>query len=226
MDGEQGGGLASSLTDLMTSLALIFVFLLVAQMHNTGQESESARERVRGRLADHIRRTKLPGVTLENDRHDPLTLLMVLPEELMGFQYGKADIPAPGKHVVRDLAEVLGLTLCDPGLRPVVASVVVEGHTDPRGGDRFNIGLSQERARSVAMEMLPSLNGSDAASTHSFDCVIDLLSATGRGQRDPIVVPAMTEADHARNRRVVFKIRVKSSEQRRVTAGIPAAVPR
>ena len=76
------------------------------------------------------------------------------------------------------------------------------------------------------MEMLPSLTGSDAASGYSFDCVIDLLSATGRGQRDPIVVPAVTEADHSRNRRVVFKIRVKSSEQRRVTAGIPAAAPR
>jgi outer membrane protein OmpA-like peptidoglycan-associated protein len=225
MDGEHGGGLASSLTDLMTSLALIFVFLLVAQMHNTSQESQTAREEVRRRLEEGLKGRALGShVRVENDPNDPLTLLMILPEELMRFEYAKEEIPLASKPIIGQLSGLLGSTLCDPTLRSAVASLVVEGHTDHRGDDSFNIQLSQKRAKNVVLEMLPVLEHAPGASSYSFDCVIDLLSATGRGRREPLVSEPTTEEEHARNRRVVFKIRVKSSEQRRVMAGIPSAV--
>ena len=49
-----GSGLASSMTDLMTSLAIIFILLLVASLNNTQQEGEQTRNDILLKLQEKL----------------------------------------------------------------------------------------------------------------------------------------------------------------------------
>jgi len=89
----------------------------------------------------------------------------------------------------------------------------VEGHTSSEGDEKANLRLSQARSISVVQESLDVLdNSSEANSLANHKCFLDFVSATGRGSAEPIEV--VGKEDRSLSRRVVFKIRVKSLEQR------------
>ena len=73
-------------------------------------------------------------------------------------------------------------------------SVVIEGHCDERGSDEYNRSLSERRCLSVR-EYLVSL-GIDGGRMHTISY----------GEDRPVVVNAVTEADHQKNRRAEFLI--------------------
>ena len=77
---------------------------------------------------------------------------------------------------------------------PEISSVEIEGHTDDRGGAEHNLTLSQRRAEAVRTWLIA--HGVSAAR----------LSARGYGLTRPLV-PNITPANRARNRRVQFTIR-------------------
>ena len=56
-------------------------------------------------------------------------------------------------------------------------------------------------------------------------CYLDKLSASGRGSSEP-VLDANNEEDRARSRRVQFKIRVRSLEQRQRQDNVDAETSR
>jgi outer membrane protein OmpA-like peptidoglycan-associated protein len=87
---------------------------------------------------------------------------------------------------------------------------VVEGHTDSSGTDEHNLKLSQERSLAVVQLTLDILGREEAEDRA---CFLDFLSANGRGSKEPIL-DANRNEDKDRSRRVVFKIRVRSVEQR------------
>ncbi len=90
---------------------------------------------------------------------------------------------------------------------------MVEGHTSSEGDEKANLRLSQARSISVVQESLDVLdNGSESNSLANHKCFLDFVSATGRGSAEPIEV--VGKEDRSLSRRVVFKIRVKSLEQR------------
>ena len=70
---------------------------------------------------------------------------------------------------------------------------IVQGHTDSRGNEEFNLKLSQNRAKSVADYLVS--RGVDAS----------LLSYEGYGSTQPIA-SNNTQEGRRKNRRVVFKI--------------------
>src|SRR5271170_3900883 len=94
--GHEGSGLASSLTDLMTSLAVIFILLLVAMLNNQRQQAAETRNLVVSRLQTALEKFKQQGVEVKSDPTDPLVLLVIVPEDLLKFDQGKSDIPAAG----------------------------------------------------------------------------------------------------------------------------------
>ncbi len=73
--------------------------------------------------------------------------------------------------------------------------VEIQGHTDSRGSETYNLRLSQARAQSVVDWLV---NNGCAESGR--------LVAKGYGESMPVVRNAKTEAEHALNRRVVVKV--------------------
>src|SRR5437867_761323 len=92
---HEGSGLASSLTDLMTSLAVIFILLLVATLNNARQEVEGVKSQVLNHLRDALREFSKQGVKVAQDPKDPLGLLVLVPEDLLQFEQGRYEIPRP-----------------------------------------------------------------------------------------------------------------------------------
>ena len=78
---------------------------------------------------------------------------------------------------------------------------------------------------SVVRETLGILSKTDAQKTESGQstrpCFLDLVSATGRGSVDPYRNDDGTE-DLAKSRRVVFKIRVRSHDEKVVNKSVSA----
>jgi outer membrane protein OmpA-like peptidoglycan-associated protein len=88
---------------------------------------------------------------------------------------------------------------------------VVEGHTDSSGTDEYNWDLSQRRSMSVVRASLAVLSTQGSLDERS--AFLRLLSASGRGSAELAYGPGGQE-NPALSRRVVFKIRVRSFEQK------------
>lgn len=219
MSGDNNGsGLASSMTDLMTSLAVIFILLLVASLNNAQQEGEQTRDdillKLQEKLSKELVEYKDQGFQLTNDPKDPLGLIIVVPEGLLNFAVNRADIPQPGVEFLNRITPKLADTVCSEEFRPEMNSIVVEGHTDSTGTDETNLPLSQARSMAVVGASLKILKDAEVVGTsNSRRCFLDLVSATGRGSVEPLVDQGGGE-NLARSRRVVFKIRVRSLEQK------------
>jgi len=79
---EQSQGLANSFTDLMTSIAVIFILLLCASLNNAQQEGETTRNSVLAELQKELVEFVSRGVEVKADPKDPLGLLILVPEEI------------------------------------------------------------------------------------------------------------------------------------------------
>jgi outer membrane protein OmpA-like peptidoglycan-associated protein len=224
---HEGSGLASSLTDLMTSLAVIFILLLVAMLNNQRQQAAETRNLVVSRLRAALEKFKQQGVEVRSDPKDPLVLLVIVPEDLLKFEQGKSEIPATGFSFLQTFAPKFVSTACSAELREGISSIVVEGHASSEGSDNDNLSLSQRRSMAVIQQSLVVLDHStlpDALGNRK--CFLSLISATGRGSADVVYVNG--EEDRPHSRRVVFKIRIKSLEERKeivAQAGLDTRTP-
>lgn len=223
---DSGAGLASSLTDLMTSLTVIFILLLVASLNNAQQEGEDTRNAILAELKKALQAFVTQGVEVKTDPKDPLTLLVLVPQGLLEFPFGKEDIPQDGMQFLEGFIPKMAVTTCSPRFRKEINSIVVEGHTDSVGTDEYNIRLSQNRSLRVVFESLRVLSTQlDSETTANLrSCFLDFLSANGRGKVEPIG-DQTTEEGRARSRRVVFKIRVRSLEQRQLRVELEPPTP-
>jgi flagellar motor protein MotB len=196
--------LSTSLTDLMTSLMVIFVLLLVVFM----QKRASADKMITDTLLERLK-YQLKGGFKDNikaDQRDPFTILVIVPDDLMTFESGKSALkPAGQAFIDREIPNFASI-VCSDEFRPHVDSIVVEGHTDQfqfRGrsheeSQADNLKLSQNRSIEVVQSSLQALR-----STDQYSCFLEKLSASGRGEQD-------LEDTPDRSRRVIFKIRVKA----------------
>jgi outer membrane protein OmpA-like peptidoglycan-associated protein len=210
---HESTGLANSLTDLMTSLAVIFILLLVAMLNNARQQTEGAKSQVLSRLEVALKIFQKQGVEVKTDPKDPLALLVVVPEGLLRFAQGKSEIPPSGRGFLENFIPKLVSTACSADLKQGISSIVAEGHASSEGEEKLNLRLSQARSMSVVQESLDVLaNARDGDSTENHRCFLDFVSATGRGSAEPIEIDG--REDKSLSRRVVFKIRMKSLEQR------------
>ena len=209
------GSFESSLVDLMTSLAVIFILLLVVFLKNSADEAsaivagtEDDRSQIVKALAVEL--TGLdPGIGVKSDPSDPLKLIVVLPEELLRFEKNRSEVPATGVGFLVNFAPKLAGVVCGERFADRIDGGVIEGHTDSTGNDEINIPLSAQRATSVMLEVRKALLNDPEGKAF---CFLQRASASGRGSTD--LVRVGDEEDHQRSRRVLFKIRVKSAEQR------------
>lgn len=217
---ERSQGLANSFTDLMTSIAVIFILLLCASLNNAQQEGETTRNSVLAELQKELVEFVSKGVEVKADPKDPLGLLILVPEGLLAFEVDKWDIPGRGEVFLESFIPRLSKTIGSDRFSREINSMVVEGHTDSSGTAQHNWELSQRRSMSVVRTSLNLLNR-DAVQAEK-DHFLHFLSASGRGSAEP-VINSSGEEDAALSRRVVFKIRVRSLEQKSLVEILGAA---
>jgi len=205
---NSGDSLSSSLTDLMTSLMVIFILLLVATWHNAAAKVENTRNLILDKLSRDLQEFAQKGVSVEKDPADPLGLLVVVPAGLLNFIKDSSDLPDAGNDFLLQFTPRLAATACNDTYKKEISSIVVEGHTDTDGTDEINLPLSQRRALSVVQKTLDILGRGEPTQKQ---CFLDFLSANGRGSKDWLK-DANGKEDKPRSRRVVFKIRVRSFE--------------
>lgn len=110
----------------------------------------------------------------------------VIVRGVIHFGTANAEIRPDGEQLLDEVAEVLQK-------HPELRRIRVEGHTDNRGNADKNLQLSKARAAAVVAYLVKQ--GVDASR----------LESEGYGSTQPLV-PNMTPAQRAKNRRVAFKI--------------------
>src|ERR1017187_493058 len=114
--------LASSLTDLMTSLMVIFVLLLVASLNNATAQGANTRNLILEQLQRELHAFTARGVSVKADPNDPLGLLVLIPEGLLNFGFDKSEIPPQGVLFLDGFAPKLANIACSPSFKKEISS--------------------------------------------------------------------------------------------------------
>ncbi|GJL63619.1 MAG: membrane protein [Nitrospirales bacterium] len=204
------------ITDLMTSLAMIFILLFAALITQTTSEAQSElqenKENVGIALRDHLERL---GLSLEADPRDPLTLMIVVPENLLTFEFGESTLTPDADRFLEEAIPYYAAAVCGT-LRDKIDSLAIQGHTDDRGDDVYNLQLSQERSLAVMVKGLEVIQRQEPS---AYQCFQEMTIAAGRGRQD-LIYDRQNRVNSQKSRRVVFKIRLRSTEQRHPTEQI------
>src|SRR5580658_5687410 len=116
--------LSHSFVDLMTSLAIIFILLLVATLNNAASTGVQTIQDLKDQVS---REVKPLGLNLDNDPDDPNTQIIRLDDDKVKFASKKADLSDSGAKLISDLFVHLTPKLCDPQFADKIESVIVEG---------------------------------------------------------------------------------------------------
>jgi outer membrane protein OmpA-like peptidoglycan-associated protein len=214
-DRENNSGMSSSFTDLMTSMAVIFILLLCASLNNAQQEGQTTRNSVLVEMQKALKDFVAGGIEVKSDPKDPLGLLVLVPEDLLAFKFDQADLSPAGESFLESFIPKLSRIVCLSQFANEINSIVVEGHTDSAGTARHNWDLSQKRSMSVVRASLNILDENSV--NEEKNTFLQLLSASGRGSAELITGPS-GEEDSPSSRRVVFKLRFRSIEQKTLLA--------
>ncbi len=203
---EAGGGdsYSGGITDLMTSLAVIFILLLAAYVTRTEDSQAKGADRPTTIPMQLDHQAQLHHLELESEPTDPHVLSVVVPDTVLNFEFGKSTLLPTADRFLADIMPQYALMMCgaDGGK---IESFVIEGHTDDLGDDLRNLKLSQERSFAVMARGLRIIHES---LPWAYDCVQRKTSANGRGEQD-LLQDTDGRLDRAASRRVVFKLHLK-----------------
>lgn len=203
----------STMTDLMTSLAVVFIMLMFAFMQNQSIEASKGSINRLHSLQDSLAITLTPlHLACVDDERDPLACIIRLPDEQLKFTVNKAFIDPQGKQFLAKLFPPIVKTLTSKSHRDNVESVYIDGFTDSDGDYEGNLLLSQQRAFSVGYFIISDILKTSPDRTQ----LIKWLYVNGRGENDLIrygCIKATCIENKKASRRVEIKVRVKSHEQ-------------
>jgi flagellar motor protein MotB len=207
--GSGGESLNSSLTDLMTSLMVIFILLLLVFVHRTSARDQAITEVLLEQLKDKwIATAGLKKELIKIDEKDRNAILVIVPDQLMNFEKTASALKPQGEAFLKDNIPKFASILCGSGFHEAIESIVVEGYTDNSpwvnaasayDSQNMNLELSQKRSMEVVKKSLSFLTNDEGQR----QCFLEKLSATGRGEQD-------LQATEEDSRRVIFRIRVRA----------------
>ena len=209
--------LNSSLTDLMTSLMVIFILLLLVFVHRTAGKDAAVTDALLKRLLHDMKPQGFNEQTIRHDPRDKNAILVIVPDRLMNFETSKSTLRPEGERFLKEYIPEFAGVLCGEEFRSSIESIVVEGHTDTQHwvnqsaeqSQNSNLKLSQDRSMVVVKNALADLSGMQAER----GCFLEKLSASGRGEQEQ-------EATAEESRRVILKIRVKVVEAESVKVAV------
>jgi outer membrane protein OmpA-like peptidoglycan-associated protein len=203
--------LESSMTDLMTSLAVVFIMLMLAVLQNQGQGSKNALNDIQTQLNEAL---KLEQLECKTDKQDPLSCIIRLPEDRLRFLVAKADVDPKGEQFIKRIFPKIMHILAKKAISPNVESFYIQGFTDSDGDDEHNLALSQQRAFSVGRFVVTDVIPPSAERNF----LLKWLYVNGRGEQEQLLDTRTHQENKQASRRVEVRIRVKSNEQRNVIA--------
>ena len=125
------------------------------------------------------------------------------------FDYDSADLSDLGQTTLTDFLPSYFDVVLSPDYIDYISEIIIEGHTDTKGGYEYNLELSQARAEAVAAYCLGEK--SSLFSAEQLEQIRSLLSVTGRSWSSPIYNADGTVNDEA-SRRVEIKFRLSDEE--------------
>lgn len=210
-------GLNSALTDLMTSLMVIFILLLLVFLNRAAGHDPAITDLLLANLQTDLVPQGFSSELIQIDKKDRNAILVIVPGRLMNFELGQYALHPDGEQFLRDKIPLIANILCGERFRNAVESIIVEGHTDKNTfrtssaeeSQDLNLRLSQDRSMEVVKKSLTYLVDQPAQR----QCFLEKLSATGRGEQDP-------EPTDEQSRRVIFRIRVRSDRAEQIGRNI------
>jgi outer membrane protein OmpA-like peptidoglycan-associated protein len=210
--------LSSSLTDMMTSLMVIFVLLLANYLRQEQGAADLARSKTDEMREELMRRligSSIQGV--EVLKLDNYNLVVIVPEDKLQFAEGNQDLNEKAVGFLNEFTPLLLETYAN--FADDVSLINVEGHTDRKlkkdaRNQFFNWDLSQSRASAVMKFMFTFPD--KAAEVSRFQGIALF------GGRGPIECPydvGAPEEQRKMCRTVKFKIRLKSNEETKQQVG-------
>lgn len=191
----------SGVTDLMTSLAVIFILLLVAYMTRV-EDGNPNPVRNHATLTDITPKADSMHPPLEAKRPNVRTI--TVPDAAINFEFGKSKLLPAAETFLSDAMPHYASIACGPGEQEVEA-FAIEGYTDDLGDDIRNLRLSQERSFAVLAKSLEVIR---EKLPWAYECFLRKATANGRGKQDLLRNDA-GHLDRDKSRRVVFKIHMK-----------------
>lgn len=203
-DSHEGSAVVTSgVADLMTSLAVIFILLLVAYM--TRVEDGNANP-----ARDHATPTDI------TPKHDPMyrpledkkpnVHTIRVPDTAINFEFGKSTLLPTAESFLSETMPHYASLICKPGDQEVEA-FVIEGYTDDLGDDLRNLRLSQDRSFAVLAKSLEVIR---EKLPWAYECFLQKATANGRGRQELLRNDA-GHPDRDKSRRVMFKIHMRST---------------
>ena len=176
--------LGSGMADLMLSFGILMLLLWLATIMPPVTPERHTTDPPPAPIDDRIEHTKAVladrlGLPVYSSVDDPLSLVTVVPNELMNFALGKPQLPREAHAFVQSAMPVYADVLCAAGGEAAEA-FVIEGHTDDLGSDVLNLRLSQQRSLNV---LLAALDAVKAERPDLSACFRRLASASGRGSQ-------------------------------------------
>ncbi len=206
-----------SYTDLMSTLLVIFALVLMVTIYNTQsayEEKEAAIneknemiEQVVGVKSEIIQ--ELIKAFKDSDlamEVDPQTGAIRFSGGVF-FDSNSSNVSATGeKYLKQFIPQYINILLSDR-FRGEISQIIVEGHTDTKGGYLYNLQLSQDRALSVTQEIFqpgfPNFKHKEELKS--------VITANGRSYSIP-VLKINGAIDANKSRRVEFKFRLKDDQ--------------
>ena len=198
--GEDNSAVYLSISDLMSSLMMFFMIMFItvlAQLQESRQQVIDRRQAVINALVTAFEKNE---IAVESSEDGQVTF-----REEMLFSQGSAELTPEGKALLAQFAPIYaGVIFSTPELEEEVTRVILEGHTSSEGGEQYNLALSLDRARNVALAMFgPNVAYADPSHAERLK---EKLYPAGRGPWD--AAPEVRESD----RKVVLRLQFKGED--------------
>ncbi|NGZ74079.1 OmpA/MotB family protein [Saccharibacillus alkalitolerans] len=206
-----------SYTDLMSALLVIFalVIMITLAQSQSAYEAKAAAINEKNQIIEEAAGVKSEIIeALVKSFQDSDLAMEVDPQtgsiRFSGgvfFESNSSEVSATGrKYLKQFIPQYIEILLSDR-FKGEIAQIIVEGHTDTKGGYLYNLKLSQDRALSVVQEIyqptFPNFKYKEELKP--------VITANGRSFSIPIL-KANGKIDADKSRRVEFKFRLKDDQ--------------
>jgi outer membrane protein OmpA-like peptidoglycan-associated protein len=191
----------SGVADLMTSLAVIFILLLVAYVTRV---AEGHADPVRNSVLRMDVMPKPDPLQPSGEAQRPSVHTITVPDAAINFEFGKSTLLPPAEIFLSEAMPHYASLICKSSEQEVEA-FVIEGYTDDLGDDLRNLRLSQDRSFAVLAKSLEVIR---EKLPWAYECFMQKATANGRGRQNLLRNEA-GYLDRDKSRRVVFKIHMR-----------------